>query len=110
MLGLEKGYNMEAFSKTEKQVLEMRISGLSRKEIADKMFRSEKTVQTHFQNALRKTKAKDEIDLVVWFLKVEKGVFIAMIIVVILTYSGIDFIEILRKLSETVQNSLYNVR
>jgi DNA-binding NarL/FixJ family response regulator len=42
---------MEAvLSNTEREVLELRIKGFSRKEIAEKTFRSEKTIKTHFQN------------------------------------------------------------
>jgi DNA-binding CsgD family transcriptional regulator len=99
---------MELLSNTEKEIIEMRVSGLSRKQIADKTFRSELTIKTHFQNMIKKTNSKDEIDLVVWFLKTEKVIVIAMIAILLITYSGIDFIELLRKLSGTIQSCIHN--
>lgn len=94
-------------SKTERQILNMRISGDSRKEIASKMYRSELTVNTHFQNMNKKTNSKDEIDLVIWFLRVEKGLLILCALIVIVTYSGIDVLSILKQLTNTITSALF---
>jgi len=61
--------NSIALSKTECNVIEMRIAGLSRKEIADKSYRSEKTIKTHFQNIHKKLNLNEEIQVVVWYIE-----------------------------------------
>lgn len=70
-----KSEAMEAtLSKTEQEMVEMRISGQSRKEIASKTFRSELTIKTHFQNISRKLDCKDEIEMVIKYLKKYRGI------------------------------------
>jgi len=90
-------------SKTEKQILEMRISGSSRKEIASNLFRSELTVKTHFQNIQKKTKSKDEIDMVLWYLKTEKGIVIAVLTIALILVLKVDLV----KLAETITTSFF---
>ena len=97
-------------SKTERQILNMRISGDSRKEIANKTFRSEKTIKTHFQNMAKKTNSKDEIDLVLWFLRVERGLMILAVIIVAIVFSGIDFLGLLKNVAETLQSALWKIK
>ena len=61
---------MEAvLSNTEREVLELRIKGFSRKEIAKKTFRSENTIKTHFQNIQLKTGIRNEVDIAVWYIE-----------------------------------------
>lgn len=60
--------NTPILSKTEQDIIEMRIQGYTRKEIADKTFRSELTIKTHFQNILKKLNANDEIEAVTGYI------------------------------------------
>jgi DNA-binding NarL/FixJ family response regulator len=55
-------------SKREIQILEMLAEGLSNKEIADKLFLSKRTVETHRQNILDKTNCKNSSSLIKYAL------------------------------------------
>jgi DNA-binding CsgD family transcriptional regulator len=83
-------------SKTEQQMIELRISGQSRKEIASKTFRSELTIKTHFQNISRKLDCKDEIEMVVKYLRKYKGI----IFIIAGTIAGVIFRNELNKIVE----------
>lgn len=62
---------------TERTIIEMRIAGYSRKEIASQLFRSEKTIKTHFQNILKKLQFKDELQVITWYLITERKLALA---------------------------------
>ena len=51
-------------SKREKEVLQLIAAGLTTGEIADKLFTSKRTIETHRQNMLEKTKAKNTAALI----------------------------------------------
>ena len=51
-------------SKRETEVLQLIASGLTNQEIADKLFTSKRTVETHRQNIIEKTKMKNTAALV----------------------------------------------
>jgi DNA-binding NarL/FixJ family response regulator len=59
----------ESLSKREKEVLKLVIEGLSNAEIAEKLFVSLRTVETHKSNILQKLKLKNTVELVKFALK-----------------------------------------
>jgi DNA-binding NarL/FixJ family response regulator len=58
------GYVVEKLSDREKEVLECIATGLTTHEIADQLFISKNTVETHRKNLLYKLKAKNTAELV----------------------------------------------
>lgn len=56
-------------SKREKSVLQGICEGLSKDEIADKLFISDRTVEKHKQNLFAKTKTKNAVNLVIYAIK-----------------------------------------
>lgn len=54
-------------TKTEDQVIRLKLQGLSRKEIAAQTSRSTGTIQRHFQNVYEKLHIQNEIELFNWY-------------------------------------------
>jgi DNA-binding NarL/FixJ family response regulator len=59
----------EALSKREMEVLKLIAEGYTAEKIADKIFTSRRTVETHRQNILEKTKAKNTANLIVYAVR-----------------------------------------
>lgn len=57
----------QILTKTEDQVIRLKLQGLSRKEIAEVTFRSTGTIQRHFQNVYAKLNIQNEIELYNWY-------------------------------------------
>ena len=57
----------QILTKTEDQVIRLKLQGFSRKEIANHMFRSTGTIQRHFQNVYEKLNIQNEIELYNWY-------------------------------------------
>jgi DNA-binding NarL/FixJ family response regulator len=57
------------FTRREKEILQLICDGLSNKEIADKLFISERTVVGHKSNLLSKTNCKSTISLLSYAIK-----------------------------------------
>jgi DNA-binding NarL/FixJ family response regulator len=64
-------YFSKEISQTEKVVTSLIARGYTQKEIAGKMFRSEKTVRTHTRNIHRKTKTRNAVELANWWHCIE---------------------------------------
>jgi DNA-binding NarL/FixJ family response regulator len=64
-----KAENKADLSKREIEVLYHICKGLSNQEIADKLFRSRRTIDKHRENLLLKTNAKNTAELVVFAIK-----------------------------------------
>jgi DNA-binding NarL/FixJ family response regulator len=60
---------VEAFTKRESEILKLLCSGMSVSEIAEKLYLSPKTVETHRSTLLRKTASKNTINLVLYAIK-----------------------------------------
>ncbi|WP_084524005.1 LuxR C-terminal-related transcriptional regulator [Adhaeribacter aquaticus] len=58
----------EKLSEREKEVLKLIAEGLTNQEIADKLFNSKRTIETHRQNILTKTKCKNTPALIKYAL------------------------------------------
>lgn len=58
-----------SFTKREKEVIELLAAGLSSDEIGNKLFISEKTVNTHRQNILKKSEVKNTAELMSYMFK-----------------------------------------
>lgn len=56
----------EFFSKREKQVLDLLAQGFSTREIAHKLFITEKTVESHRKNLVNKAGAKNTVELIAY--------------------------------------------
>ncbi|MBT1702252.1 LuxR C-terminal-related transcriptional regulator [Chryseosolibacter indicus] len=56
----------EFFSKREKEVLALLASGASSREIAKKLFITEKTVESHRKNLVQKAKVKNTVELITY--------------------------------------------
>ena len=59
--------NTQVLTKTEDQVIRLKLQGLIRKEIAEATFRSTGTIQRHFQNVYTKLNIQNEIELYNWY-------------------------------------------
>lgn len=59
----------EQLTGRETEVLQLICKGLSTKEICEKLFISQKTVEVHRSNLMRKTDCKNVAQLVIWALK-----------------------------------------
>lgn len=59
----------QILTKTEDQVIRLKLMGLSRKEIANLTFRSTGTIQRHFQNVYEKLNIQNEIELYNWYVE-----------------------------------------
>jgi DNA-binding NarL/FixJ family response regulator len=57
----------QILTKTEDQVIRLKLQGFSRKEIAALTFRSTGTIQRHFQNVYEKLDIQNEIELYNWY-------------------------------------------
>lgn len=62
----------EALTKREKQILENVTTGLSNKEIADKLFLSEKTIKHYMTNILQKLQVRNRVEAALLFSKEAK--------------------------------------
>lgn len=60
---------LQQLTEREREVLEQIARGLSNREIAEKMFISEKTVKTHVSNVLDKLGMEDRTRAAIWALK-----------------------------------------
>ncbi len=67
-------------TKTEDTVVQFKLLGLQRKEIANELQRSEGTIQKHFQNIYTKVKVQNEIELYNWYLENVLGIEIKKIL------------------------------
>lgn len=56
----------ELFSHREREVLELLSMGMSSKEIADKLFITERTVESHRKNMIEKGNAKNTVELIAY--------------------------------------------
>jgi DNA-binding NarL/FixJ family response regulator len=56
----------EFFSKREKEVMELLAKGLSTKEIAKKLFITEKTVESHRKNLVEKAEVRNTVELIAY--------------------------------------------
>lgn len=61
--------NPQILTKTEDQIIRLKLQGLSRKEIAKLTGRSTGTIQRHFQNVYAKLKIQNEIELYNWYVE-----------------------------------------
>ncbi len=61
----------EALTKREKQILEKVATGLSNKEIANKLFLSEKTIKHYMTNILQKLQVRNRVEAALLFSKQE---------------------------------------
>jgi len=59
----------QILTRTEDQVIRLKLQGLSRKEIADYTSRSTGTIQRHFQNVYTKLNIQNEIELYNWYVE-----------------------------------------
>jgi DNA-binding NarL/FixJ family response regulator len=59
----------EKLTKREKEVVQLVVDGLTNKEIADKLFISIRTVDSHKNNVMQKLKLKSSVELVKYILK-----------------------------------------
>ncbi|WP_276370931.1 response regulator transcription factor [Chryseolinea sp. H1M3-3] len=68
LLGLENNLRSkgEIFSQREREVLNLLSEGRSSKEIADQLFITERTVETHRKNMLEKSNVKNTVELVAY--------------------------------------------
>jgi DNA-binding NarL/FixJ family response regulator len=57
----------QLLTKTEDQVIRLKLQGFSRKEIAELTMRSTGTIQRHFQNVYEKLNIQTEIQLYNWY-------------------------------------------
>jgi DNA-binding NarL/FixJ family response regulator len=57
------------FSKRELEVIEALCEGLTTAEIAEKLFISPRTVETHKQNLLEKTESRSSVELALYAIK-----------------------------------------
>ena len=57
----------QILTKTEDQVIRLKLQGFSRKEIAALTFHSTGTIQRHFQNVYEKLNIQNEIELYNWY-------------------------------------------
>ena len=58
------GTYIEELTETEKQVLRMLASGIKRKEIAEQLFMSERTVSNHLQHIFEKLEVSSSVEAV----------------------------------------------
>lgn len=61
--------NIDKLSKREVEILNLICSGLTNQEIADKLFISHRTVDTHRSNLLSKTGSKNTAELIIYAIK-----------------------------------------
>ncbi len=54
---------------TEDMICRYKCQGLQRKEIADKLQRSENTLLVHFRNIHSKIHVNNEVELVIWYIE-----------------------------------------
>jgi len=59
----------QTITKTEDQIIRLKLQGLSRKQIAEHTGRSFGTIQRHFQNVYAKLKIQNEIELYNWYVE-----------------------------------------
>jgi len=75
LVNLVKNYHIggqstsEKLSKREIEILDLLCQGLSTPEIAEKLFISQRTVESHRSNLLSKTNTKNSIQLVIYAIK-----------------------------------------
>lgn len=93
---------MLTLSSTEKRLIELRLQGKSRKEIASELFRSELTIKTHFQNIARKLHVGDEIGMVVIYLKKYRDIILLIVGAVV----GLVFRNELIKMVENLKTMM----
>ena len=62
-------YNVPTLSEREIEILQLICEGLSNQEIADKLFISKRTVDTHRSNVLEKTGTNNTASLVMYSIK-----------------------------------------
>lgn len=60
---------MNKLTKTEDQVVRLKLQGYQRKEIAYRMQRSLDTVSVHFRNIYEKVEVQNEIELYNWYVE-----------------------------------------
>jgi DNA-binding NarL/FixJ family response regulator len=56
----------EFFSKREKEVLQLLASGYSTKHISERLFITDKTVETHRKNMVQKAQVKNTVELIAY--------------------------------------------
>ena len=68
LLGMENTLRNkdEVFSQREREVLDLLAKGKSSREIADKLFITERTVETHRKNMLEKGRVKNTVELIAY--------------------------------------------
>ncbi len=65
---IQEIYIRNGLSKREAEVAELVSTGLSNKEVADKLFVTEKTIKFHLTNIYRKMNISSRTQLIVWSL------------------------------------------
>lgn len=65
---IQEVYIRNGLSKREAEVAELVSKGLSNKEVADKLFVTEKTIKFHLTNIYRKMSISSRTQLIVWSL------------------------------------------
>lgn len=65
---IQEIYIKNGLSKREAEVAELVSTGLSNKEVADKLFVTEKTIKFHLTNIYRKMNISSRTQLIVWSL------------------------------------------
>ena len=65
----DKSTDVTQLTKREKEVLSLITTGITGREIADKLFIADSTVETHRRNLIEKTKVKNTKELIVWAMK-----------------------------------------
>lgn len=61
--------NTDSFTEREQEVLNLLCEGLSVSEVAEKLFLSSKTIETHRSTLLKKTKTRNTINLILFAIK-----------------------------------------
>jgi DNA-binding NarL/FixJ family response regulator len=65
----EKKKNMPKITRREKEVLDLVSKGMSKTEIADKLFISVRTVEKHKENLMSKTGTRSTVNLIIFAIK-----------------------------------------
>ncbi len=60
-------------SNREKEIINLLVTGMTQKEIAEKLFISNRTVETHIKNLTKKMNAKNSVQLVSIYTEYKKG-------------------------------------
>ncbi len=69
LINKQKGSSVKALTNREKEIINLVVEGLTNKEIADKLFISVRTVDSHKNNIMQKLNLKSSVELVKYAIK-----------------------------------------